>query len=566
MKGLTLTAKEQTRLQILNGVLEGRWFVREATEVLGVSERHAWRLLAAYRKEGAAALAHGNRGRVPSNATPTATGQQVVAMAQERYGGINHTHLAELLAEREGVVLSRSTVRRLLVGAGLPSPRYRRPPRHRYRRQRMPQEGMLLQLDGSHHAWLEDRGPVLTLLLAVDDATGTVPYALFHEQEDTQGYFLLLRGVIERHGIPLAVYTDRHAVFQHWRHGTEEISASLGTGKPTQCGRALREMGVTQIFAHSPEAKGRVERANGTFQDRLVAELRLAGARTLVDAQQVLADFLPRFNARFGVPAAHPEPAYRPVDPRLDVDGVLCIKERRRVAKDNTVQYQGHTLQLFPGTDRPSYARAHVEVQERLDGRLLVSYRGKLLTPEDAPPLASALRASATSPVVPAQAWPPEDECTRDARPKPPPGPLAGEPIWYEDAGKKRLHRDLVRAGMERARQEGSHIGRPRLSDQVDAQFVGERRSLGESWRQIYLAHPPVQSNSGRMVKPSLSSIRRAVKARERLAVVPTDHTMTPTATDRENHERMAISPAPAPTATNGHADMQNEVTLAVLT
>ena len=236
------------------------------------------------------------------------------------------------------------------------------------------------------------------------------------------------------------------------------------------------------------------------------------------------------------------------------------------MAKDNTVQYHGRTLQLYPGLDRPSYARTRVEVQERLDGRLLVSYRGKLLTPEDAPPLAAALPASATSPVVPEEVWLPEDECSLYPRPKPPPGPLAGEPIWYEDAGKKRLHRDLVRAGMERARQEGRHIGRPRLSDQVDARFVGERRSQGESWRQIYLAHPLVRSTSGRTAKPSIGSIRRAVEARGCLAVVPPDHTMTPTATDRENHERMAISPAPAPTATNGHADMQNEVTLAILT
>jgi len=147
----------------LNGVLEGHWFVREAAEVLGVSERHAWRLLAAYRREGAAALAHGNRGRVSTNATPAWMRQKVVAVAQGRYSGINHTHMAELLAEREGIVLSRSTVRRLMLRLGLASPRYHRPPRHRYRRQRMPQEGMLLQVDGSHHAWLEERGPVLML-------------------------------------------------------------------------------------------------------------------------------------------------------------------------------------------------------------------------------------------------------------------------------------------------------------------------------------------------------------------------------------------------------------------
>ncbi len=136
--------KEQTRLHIMNGVLERQWAVAEAAQLLGVSERHAWRLLAAYRKEGAAALAHGNRGRLPSNTTPAGVQTQVVALARERYQGVNHTHLTELLAEREQIVLSRSTVRRFLAGTGLASPRHRQPPRHRYRRERMPQPGMLV--------------------------------------------------------------------------------------------------------------------------------------------------------------------------------------------------------------------------------------------------------------------------------------------------------------------------------------------------------------------------------------------------------------------------------------
>ena len=389
MKGLTLTTKEQTRLQVLNAVVAKLWSTSDASEVLGVSERHVWRLLAAYREEGAAALAHGNRGRVPANATPAAMREKVVALARERYGRINHTHLSELLAEREGVALSRSTLRRLLTRAGLPSPRYRRPPRHRIRRQRMPQEGMLLQLDGSHHAWLEERGPSLCLLLAIDDATGTAPPGIFQERETTEGYLLLLRGVIEKHGIPLAVYTDRHAAFVS-RTSLAEEKSGAHRGR-TQLGRAIQELGVTQIFALSPEGKGRVERANGTFQDRLVAEMRLAGACTLAEANRVLEEFLPRFNERFGVPAAEPGPAYRQMDDGVDVDGVLCIKEQRRVARDNTVQYHQRTLQLFPNADRPSYAGARVEVQERLDGRLFVTYRGKLLTPQEAPPLAARI-------------------------------------------------------------------------------------------------------------------------------------------------------------------------------
>ena len=186
----------------MNGVLERQ--VKEAAPLLGVSERQGWRVLAAYRKEGARGVVHKNRGLVPPNGDSETIQQQVASLAQERYEGIKHTHLTELLAEREGVMLSRPTLRRILVRAGLTSPRHRRPPQHRCRRQRMPQEGMLLQLDGSHHLWLEDRGPWLTLLLAVDDATGTAPYALFQEQEDTRGYLSLLQGIMERRGVPIA--------------------------------------------------------------------------------------------------------------------------------------------------------------------------------------------------------------------------------------------------------------------------------------------------------------------------------------------------------------------------
>jgi hypothetical protein len=321
----------------------------------------------------------------------------------------------------------------------------------------------MLQLDGSHHPWLEERGPVLTLLLAVDDATGKVPYALFREQEDTQGYLLLLRGIIERCGIPLAVYTDRHSVFGYCRHNHHEPHASPGVGKYTQFAQALRELGVTQVFAHSPEAKGRVERTSGTFQDRLVAELRLAGASTLAEANNVLGEFLTSFNQRFGVPAAQPGSAYREVPQGLDIGGVICLKEIRRVARDNTVRYRGRTLQLFPGAEQPSYARTHVEVQERLDGRLLVRHRGQLLTPEDAPPLAAELRARADAGLADTDTsvtLPEQGAATR----KPRTG-LGWDGDWYRDKVKKCIHGQLVLAGMERAREQGKRIGRPSVTE-----------------------------------------------------------------------------------------------------
>ncbi len=461
MRGLTLTSKEQNRLRILNGVMERHWSMAEGARLMGVSERHGWRLLASYRKEGAAGLAHGNRDRKPSNATPASIRDLVVSLAQDRYRDINHTHLSELLAEREGVKLSRPTVRRILVSSGLKSPRRGRRPRHRYRRQRMPQEGMLLQLDGSHHDWLEERGPRLTLLLAIDDATGTAPHALFNEEEDTRGYLSLLLGVIESKGIPLAVYTDGHAVFANRKDFQEDVWEGKA-GKLTQCSRAMGELGITRIGAHSPEAKGRVERANATFQDRLVSELRLAGASTMSEANEVLATFLPRFNQRFGVPADQPEVAYRSLDEDLDLAGVLCIKEQRRVARDNTVQYKNKTLQLFPGENRTSYAGSRVEVQERLDGHILVKCGDEVLTPQQAPPLAAHLRSYISAPpIVPFELDPIP---VRTRAPKPA-GPLSGDTVWYEDPQRKQMHSKLVREGMERAREKGKRIGRPRVSD-----------------------------------------------------------------------------------------------------
>jgi transposase len=210
---VSLSKREQRRVMVLNKVERGEMTGVAAAVMLGLSVRQVRRLLAAYRQEGVAAVAHGNRGRQPSHTIPASARQAVLDLAQERYRGANHTHLSELLAEREGISLSRSTVRRILSSAGLRSPRKRRAPKHRQRRARYSQEGMLVQVDGSRHDWLEGRGPWLTLVGGIDDATGTVPYACFREQEDAHGYFLLLRGIIQRKGLPLAIYSDRHSIF-----------------------------------------------------------------------------------------------------------------------------------------------------------------------------------------------------------------------------------------------------------------------------------------------------------------------------------------------------------------
>ena len=393
-----MTPKEQSRLQVLNSLAAERMTLDQAAELMGVTSRHTRRILAAYRERGAAALAQGHRGRRPVNATPEALVVDVAQLARTRYAGVNHTHLAELLAEREGIHIGRTTLRRVLLDAGLSSPRRRRPPKHRVRRQRMPQEGMLIQLDGSYHPWLGDQAPPFTLLIAVDDATGQVVSAWFCEHEDARSYFLLIRALVEHRGVPVALYTDRHAVFKH------TPGPGLPTG-PTQFSRAMDELGTQMIFAQSPQAKGRVERTGGAFQDRLVAELRLAGATTLEQAQAVLDEFVPRFNRRFGVPPQCSEPAFRPLDPELCLEQVLCFKHRRKVDRDNTVRFQLRTLQLLPAPERPSYAGATVEVLEGLDGQLKVRHEGRSIAAQEAPPSPVSLRNGhqppAVSPVAP---------------------------------------------------------------------------------------------------------------------------------------------------------------------
>ena len=254
----------------------------------------------------------------------------------------------------------------------------------------MPQAGMLVQIDGSFHRWLDDDGPQFTLLLAVGDATSAAVNAVISPEEDTRSYFTLMQGLIERWGRPVALYGHRHGVFKFAgrpKHIQPPVEA-------THFSKAIAELGIQQIFARSPQAKGRVERAAGTFQTRLVTELRLAGAKTIDQANAVLRDFLPRYNARFAVPAELSETAYRPWNESRPLNQVLCFKHPRKVAKENTVKYNWRTLQLLPGTEPPSYAGVQVEVLEHTDGRLQVRHEGEIIPSRPAPSRAGALRAS----------------------------------------------------------------------------------------------------------------------------------------------------------------------------
>lgn len=375
---VTLTGKEQKRVYVLNERAAGKLTVAKAARLLGVSERQFYRLQAAYRREGVKGLAHGNRGRPSPHRLAEDIREQVVELVRTTYRAFNDYHLTDMLQEEHAIPISRSSVRRLRQEAGLPSPRTRRAPKHRSRRERYPRRGMLLQMDGSDHHWLGDDGPELTLVAAIDDATGEIPAALFREQEDAAGYFMLLRQILESHGVPLALYTDRHSIFQSPKKATVEQQLA-GERPRSQFGRLTDELGIELIPSYSPQARGRVERLFGTLQDRLVRELALAKVDTLEDANRFLVDFLPRFNASFARAPAEPEDAFQPVPEDLVFEAVFCFKHPRKVRTDNTISFAGHPLQIPADRHRGNYARCQVEVHQHMDGRLSIWYQEREL-------------------------------------------------------------------------------------------------------------------------------------------------------------------------------------------
>jgi hypothetical protein len=312
---------------------------------------------------------HGNAGRSPAHRANEKIRKQVVALMRGKYAGFNDQHFTEKLAEREGLKLSRSTVRRILRGAGIVAVHKRRARKHRRRRDRKAQAGLMILWDGSRHAWLEGRGPMLCLMGAIDDATGELlPGAHFLEHESGAAYLRVLLEIVRGKGLPWSIYMDQHGALkrndEHWSV-EEELN---GMQAPTQVGLALRTLRIESIYALSPQAKGRVERLWGTLQDRLTSELRLAGASTIDDANAVLARHRIEHNERFAVNARDSRPAWRAVPSGLDVERICSLHYEAVVGNDNTVRIGSNIFDIPPGPARRSYARARVEVRQILDG------------------------------------------------------------------------------------------------------------------------------------------------------------------------------------------------------
>lgn len=413
---VTLTMKEQHKLKLVIDYEAGKVQAQRAAELLGISKRQFRRLVAAYRQRGIAALAHGNRGRVPANRISERVRQEILRLAKETYQDYNDCHFTEELAEQpEPIVVSRSTLRRIRRAAGQGSPRKRRAPEYRSRRERYPQVGMLLQTDGSRHDWLEGRGPWLTLVGMIDDANNEIPGAIFREEEDAAGYFLVLKQICLTKGLPQALYADQHTIFQSPSQPSVEQELN-GELPRTQFGRLVDELGIQLLAARSPQAKGRIERLWGTLQDRLVKELRKAGANDLQSANRVLAAYLPKFNTRFQVEAAQPGSAYVPWPQERDPANYFCFKYTRTVTNDNTVPFNKHRLQIPAGPLRQSFARAKVELRHHLDGSLAICYQGQnLVTFQPAAP--APPRVGHFQPAPPAS---PPSEPHKASLPRPP--------------------------------------------------------------------------------------------------------------------------------------------------
>jgi transposase len=384
--------QDAVRLAAIREAVAGHISIREAMRRTGLSRSQVLRYKRRWRRQGPAGLLHGNRGRPSSRRLAETTRQRIVVLLEGAVV-LNDCHVRDLLAE-DGLGVSADTVRRVRQALGRPPKQRRRPRRYRQRRERETQVGAMVLIDGSPFRWLGAAQPMLTLIGALDDATGRILTLVLRAHEDLHGYTLLLRELITRHGVPWTLYGDRAAVLvRNDRRWTldEELA---GRQRPSHFGLMLEELGIRYIAALSPQAKGRIERLWRTLQDRLAAELALAGIHTAAQALAFLPGFIERFNRCFAQPAREPRTAWRAA-PR-DLDRILACRYPRVVAPDHTVALAGETIPIPPGPAGRSYARCRVELRELLDGRRRVLYHGRVIAEQPAPssPFTLAPRAS----------------------------------------------------------------------------------------------------------------------------------------------------------------------------
>lgn len=369
---MLLTMKEQNKIEVIQHVMVGTIEVDEAGRVLNRSVRQIYRMLKNLKDKGLDGLQHGNKGKKSPRKIKKAIRKRIIKLVQGKLKDINDTHLTEILVREEKMKLSRPSVRNILREAGIPAKLKHRSPKHRSRRERKEAFGMMLQIDASRHDWLEGRGPWLTIVGGIDDATNFA-WARVVDAETTWAYLDLLEEIALNQGLPVSLYSDRHSIFYVLREAT--IEEQIKNKKAlTQFGRAMEELGIHLIKAYSPQAKGRIERFWKTLQDRLVVDLRLAGAKTKQEAQKVLETFLQEYNRKFILPVKQ-ESVFRKAPKASDLSRILCLKETRTVAKDHTISFEGLVFQIPPSKIYRSLANRKVDVLQLKDGSVEIVYK-----------------------------------------------------------------------------------------------------------------------------------------------------------------------------------------------
>lgn len=371
---LTMSKKELTRLGIMKRLEDKRMRQREAAAILDVNTRHIRRLLRSYRDHAEAGLISKRRGKPSNNRLKPEIKRQAIDLLHSRYDDFGPTLAHEKLTEVHEVILSVESVRQIMIAEELWKPRKVRRKSVHPMRPRRACLGELVQIDGSLHAWFEDRGPVCTLLVYIDDATGRLMELFFVPVESTFGYFAATRQYLDRHGVPVTFYSDKNGIFK------VNVKNALSGSGMTQFGRAMKALDIEIICANTPQAKGRVERVNQTLQDRLVKELRLNGISTIDVANSFVPEYIPDFNRRFAVQPRSSWDAHRPLlfsEDELDI--VLSLQETRILSKNLTIQYHKVIYQIQ--TTRPAYAlrKAQVTVCENAQGEITILYKGRPL-------------------------------------------------------------------------------------------------------------------------------------------------------------------------------------------
>jgi transposase len=371
-RSINYSDQHMRRYSVILQTIQTSLSTSTAAEMLGISRRQVFRLKTRVRKRGPTGIRHGNCGRTPANAKPDRLRQRVTDIYRKECPDFNFTHFTETLAEEFASILSRETIRGWLREQRLgPKPHHSHG--HRRCRERKAHFGDMLFLDGSPHPWLGPDLTPLTLMLCTDDATGRPIYGLFAPQETRDACFEVLYHVFLRYGMPVSLYLDRASQFTTTRHGgTHSFQRD---DRPTYSEIAMQKLAIQLIFAHSPQARGRGERINGSFQDRLVAELDHHHITDPVRANDYLNRvFIPKYAKRFGVKPRDPNSAFRPIPEGLDLRTVFCARTTREVANDNTIRYHGRVYQLKPNTRSVCIAGTQVLVEEWFDGSVHVRH------------------------------------------------------------------------------------------------------------------------------------------------------------------------------------------------